>query len=191
MTEPSNGQDTDSDLDASTDPLYEQVVMFVLKTGRPSVGLVQRHFKIGINLARRMLDAMEHNGIVSAVDAAGNRSVLILVEEPDMSDVNSRPMKPSLSLAAKSLVVPFGLALLAGLSYAISKFSYTDLLLESVSLSCLLWLLACIEGSDIELCSAKRAFGLVLVGTPLICGALSAAKYLLGLANMLLSAKLY
>jgi DNA segregation ATPase FtsK/SpoIIIE-like protein len=39
--------------------------------------VVQRHLKIGYNRAIRLLDAMEHSGVVSALNAAGKRQVLV------------------------------------------------------------------------------------------------------------------
>ena len=63
--------------DAEADPMYDQAVEVVLKTRRPSISLVQRHLRIGYNRAARLIEAMERAGLVSAMNAAGNREVLV------------------------------------------------------------------------------------------------------------------
>jgi S-DNA-T family DNA segregation ATPase FtsK/SpoIIIE len=62
--------------DAEADPMYDQAVAIVLKTRRPSISLVQRHLRIGYNRAARLIEQMERAGLVSAMQANGNREVL-------------------------------------------------------------------------------------------------------------------
>ena len=62
--------------DAEADPMYDQAVAVVLKTRRPSISLVQRHLRIGYNRAARLIEQMERAGLVSAMQANGNREVL-------------------------------------------------------------------------------------------------------------------
>jgi S-DNA-T family DNA segregation ATPase FtsK/SpoIIIE len=59
------------------DPLYDQAVEIVLRTRRPSISLVQRHLRIGYNRAARLIEQMEHAGMVSAMQPNGNREVLV------------------------------------------------------------------------------------------------------------------
>jgi S-DNA-T family DNA segregation ATPase FtsK/SpoIIIE len=59
------------------DPLYDQAVQIVLQTRRPSISLVQRHLRIGYNRAARLIEQMEQAGLVSAMQANGNREVLV------------------------------------------------------------------------------------------------------------------
>ncbi|MDR1227829.1 MAG: DNA translocase FtsK 4TM domain-containing protein [Azoarcus sp.] len=59
-----------------SDELYDKAVDIVIKTRRPSISLVQRHLRIGYNRAARLIEQMEHNGVVSPVGANGNREVL-------------------------------------------------------------------------------------------------------------------
>ncbi|MRR50400.1 MAG: DNA translocase FtsK, partial [Rhodocyclaceae bacterium] len=59
------------------DPMYDQAVEVVLKTRRPSISLVQRHLRIGYNRAARLIEQMERSGLVSPMNAAGNREVLV------------------------------------------------------------------------------------------------------------------
>ena len=62
--------------DAEADPMYDQAVGVVLKTRRPSISLVQRHLRIGYNRAARLIEQMERAGLVSPMQANGNREVL-------------------------------------------------------------------------------------------------------------------
>lgn len=59
------------------DPLYEQAVALVQKNRRASISLVQQHLRIGYNRAARLLNMMEQAGIVSAMNASGNREILV------------------------------------------------------------------------------------------------------------------
>jgi S-DNA-T family DNA segregation ATPase FtsK/SpoIIIE len=59
------------------DPLYDQAVQIVLQTRRPSISLVQRHLRIGYNRSARLIEQMEQAGLVSAMQANGNREVMV------------------------------------------------------------------------------------------------------------------
>ncbi|RII84615.1 DNA translocase FtsK [Neopusillimonas maritima] len=63
--------------DAETDPLYDQAVEVILKNKRASISSVQRHLRIGYNRAARLLEQMEQAGLVSAMQANGNREILV------------------------------------------------------------------------------------------------------------------
>jgi S-DNA-T family DNA segregation ATPase FtsK/SpoIIIE len=63
--------------DGESDPLYDQAVEMVLRTRRASISLVQRHLRIGYNRAARLIEQMEHAGLVSAMQTNGNREVLV------------------------------------------------------------------------------------------------------------------
>jgi S-DNA-T family DNA segregation ATPase FtsK/SpoIIIE len=65
------------DGDVESDPMYDQAVEVVLKNRRPSISLVQRHLRIGYNRAARMIEAMEKAGLVSSMNGAGGREVLV------------------------------------------------------------------------------------------------------------------
>lgn len=62
--------------DGEADPLYDQAVAFVTETRRASVSGVQRRFRIGYNRAARLVEQMEHSGIVSGPGHNGNREVM-------------------------------------------------------------------------------------------------------------------
>jgi len=59
------------------DPMYDQAVAVVLQQRRASISLVQRHLRIGYNRAARLLEQMEHAGLVSAMGNNGNRELLV------------------------------------------------------------------------------------------------------------------
>ena len=63
---------------SSDDQLYNEIVDFVVKSGKASASLLQRKFKIGYNKAATMIDELEENGIIGP--ATGNskpREVLV------------------------------------------------------------------------------------------------------------------
>ena len=69
---------------ASDDELYNEIVDFVVKTGKASASLLQRKFKIGYNKAATMIDTLEENGIIGP--ATGNskpREVLVKYSEEE------------------------------------------------------------------------------------------------------------
>jgi DNA segregation ATPase FtsK/SpoIIIE, S-DNA-T family len=77
--EPAAGEGELGAADVESDPLYDQAVEIVLKTRRASISLVQRHLRIGYNRAARLIEQMERAGMVSAMQANGNRDVLVPV----------------------------------------------------------------------------------------------------------------
>ncbi|UXI70024.1 DNA translocase FtsK 4TM domain-containing protein [Tahibacter amnicola] len=58
------------------DELYDQAVRIVTESRRASISGVQRRLKIGYNRAARLIELMEQQGIVSAPEHNGNRTVL-------------------------------------------------------------------------------------------------------------------
>ena len=71
------GEGGGDEADGESDPLYDQAVEIVLRTRRPSISLVQRHLRIGYNRAARLIEQMEHSGLVSSMQSNGNREVLV------------------------------------------------------------------------------------------------------------------
>lgn len=62
--------------DAANDPLYGEVQVFVSEQGRASISLVQRRFKIGFNRAARLVEQLEHDGIIGPADGSKPRAVV-------------------------------------------------------------------------------------------------------------------
>ena len=68
--------------EASDDALYNEIVDFVVRSGKASASLLQRKFKIGYNKAATMIDELEENGVIGP--ATGNskpREVLVKYSE--------------------------------------------------------------------------------------------------------------
>lgn len=65
-----------SPLDDEPDPMYEEALACVIRLERPSISLVQRSLKIGYNRAARLIERMEVEGKVSAMDRAGSRKLV-------------------------------------------------------------------------------------------------------------------
>jgi S-DNA-T family DNA segregation ATPase FtsK/SpoIIIE len=70
------GEQADGE-DQETDVFYDEAIAFVTETRRASVSSVQRKFRIGYNRAARLVEQMEHSGVVSAPGHNGNREVLV------------------------------------------------------------------------------------------------------------------
>lgn len=64
------------------DPFYPEAVALVRAKKRASISLVQREFQIGYNRAARLFERMQAEGVVSAEDAEGNRTVIGASEAP-------------------------------------------------------------------------------------------------------------
>jgi len=75
-TEAALGEDGSID-DGEQDEFYDQAVEFIAKARRVSVSSIQRRFKIGYNRAARIVETMEQAGIVSQMEGAGMREVLV------------------------------------------------------------------------------------------------------------------
>ena len=67
----------EGDEDAFKDEFYERSVRFVVSTGYCSTSMLQRRFKIGYTRAARIVDAMEAQGVVGALDGPKPRQVLV------------------------------------------------------------------------------------------------------------------
>jgi S-DNA-T family DNA segregation ATPase FtsK/SpoIIIE len=58
------------------DPLYLDAVKVILEMGKASTSILQRRLRIGYGRAARLLDVMQHEGIISAPDGSRPREVL-------------------------------------------------------------------------------------------------------------------
>ena len=59
------------------DELYQQAARFVIETGKASTSLLQRRLRIGYGRAARLLDMMEHEGLIGPPDGSKPRQVLV------------------------------------------------------------------------------------------------------------------
>ena len=72
--------DVNSDEEEYDDPLYDQIVEFVVTSGKASASLLQRRFKLGYNLAARIIDLLEERGIIGPQNGSKPREVLVKLE---------------------------------------------------------------------------------------------------------------
>ncbi|HTM06161.1 MAG TPA: DNA translocase FtsK 4TM domain-containing protein [Patescibacteria group bacterium] len=56
--------------------LYEQVLSFIQHTDKISISLLQRQFKIGYNRSARIIEILEHNGLIMPADGTKVRRVI-------------------------------------------------------------------------------------------------------------------
>ena len=70
----------DSDVEEKDDPLYNEIVKFVVTTGKASASLLQRKYKLGYNRAARIIDLLEERGIVGPANGSKPREVLVKLE---------------------------------------------------------------------------------------------------------------
>lgn len=69
------------------DPLYDEIVEFVITTGKASASLLQRRFKLGYNRAARVIDLLEERGIIGPMNGSKPREVLVKLEADDEGEV--------------------------------------------------------------------------------------------------------
>ena len=69
------------DQDAMEEPLYNDMVEFVVESRKASASLLQRRFKIGYNRAARAVDLLEERGVIGPSNGSKPREVLIKKEE--------------------------------------------------------------------------------------------------------------
>ena len=62
------------------DPLYNDIVQFVIDTQKASASLIQRKFKLGYNRAARIIDLLEERGIIGPQNGSKPREVLVQLE---------------------------------------------------------------------------------------------------------------
>ncbi|MGG3160828.1 DNA translocase FtsK [Geobacillus stearothermophilus] len=63
------------------DELFDEACRFVIAQGGASTSSLQRHFRIGYNRAARLIEMMEHHGLISEARGSKPRDVLMSEEE--------------------------------------------------------------------------------------------------------------
>ena len=87
--------ESESKIDAKTevkeeyeDPLYDEIVEFVITSGKASASLLQRRFKLGYNRAARIVDLLEERGIIGPQNGSKPREVLVKLQENDIETID-------------------------------------------------------------------------------------------------------
>lgn len=65
------------------EPLYNEIVEFVVTQGKASASLLQRRFRLGYNRAARCIDLLEERGIVGPPNGSKPREVLVKLENKE------------------------------------------------------------------------------------------------------------
>lgn len=90
--EDSNGASSSNDVDMNRlDPLFEEAARLLIYHQQGSTSLIQRKFSIGYNRAGRIMDQLEHAGIVGPANGSKAREVLCIDEndlQMRMSNLN-------------------------------------------------------------------------------------------------------
>ncbi len=81
-----SGESALVDFEDLEDPLYDEAARFVVETGKASTSLLQRRLRVGYGRAARLLDMMEHEGLISPPDGSRAREVLVPVNHFDEID---------------------------------------------------------------------------------------------------------
>ena len=67
--------------EADEEPLYNEIVEFVVTQGKASASLLQRRFRLGYNRAARCIDLLEERGIIGPQIGSKPREILIKLEK--------------------------------------------------------------------------------------------------------------
>ncbi len=65
------------------EPLYNEIVEFIVTQGKASASLLQRRFRLGYNRAARCIDLLEERGIIGPINGSKPREVLVKLEKED------------------------------------------------------------------------------------------------------------
>ena len=65
------------------DPLYNDIVQFVVENQKASASLLQRRFKLGYNRAARIIDLLEERGIIGPQNGSKPREVLVSLDSSE------------------------------------------------------------------------------------------------------------
>lgn len=77
----SSHNDGYSSEDEYEDPLYNEIVDYVIQAGKVSASLIQRKYRLGYNRAARIIDLLEERGIIGPPNGSKPREVLIKKDE--------------------------------------------------------------------------------------------------------------
>ena len=82
-TEDLKGSTTMTEKDATEEPLYNEIVEFVITQGKASASLLQRRFRLGYNRAARAIDLLEERGIIGPSNGSKPREVLVKLDKKE------------------------------------------------------------------------------------------------------------
>jgi len=83
LAPPSDDDEAAEEFDGEEDPMYRDAVKVILEMGKASTSILQRRLRLGYGRAARILDMMQHEGIIGPPDGSRPRDVL---KRPDWLD---------------------------------------------------------------------------------------------------------
>ncbi len=78
-----DGKGSSHNEDDYEEPLYNEIVDFVVTQGKASASLLQRRFRLGYNRAARCIDLLEDRGIIGPSNGSKPREVLVKIESKE------------------------------------------------------------------------------------------------------------
>lgn len=75
------GESGSSGYSDERDEMFYEAGVLCIETGQPSIGLLQRKFRMGFNRAARIIDQLEEAGVVSAQDGKKPRDAIMTLDE--------------------------------------------------------------------------------------------------------------
>ena len=67
--------------EATEEELYNEIVEYVVTTGKASASLIQRKFNLGYNKAAQIVDILEERGIIGPANGSKPREVLVTIDK--------------------------------------------------------------------------------------------------------------
>ncbi len=81
VLEAATGDPDELDADDESDPLIDDAMELVIRTGQGSTSMIQRRMKVGFSRAGRIMDELERKGVVGPQEGPKARDVLITPEQ--------------------------------------------------------------------------------------------------------------
>jgi len=76
LAPPGEDEASNEEFEGEEDPMYQDAVRVVLEMGKASTSTLQRRLRLGYGRAARLLDRMQHEGIIGPPDGSRPREVL-------------------------------------------------------------------------------------------------------------------
>ena len=78
---PQSGMSGDLEADDGRDSFFEEAGRLIIESGKGSIGMLQRKFRIGFNRAARIMDQLTESGVVGPEEGTKPRRVLMTIEQ--------------------------------------------------------------------------------------------------------------